>query len=57
MFHPINTLTVQVYTYAISPFADWQRQAWAGALVLTGIILALELGVRWVTGGAAKAPR
>jgi phosphate transport system permease protein len=57
LFHPINTLTVQVYTYAISPFADWQRQAWAGALVLTGIILTLELGVRWVTGGAAKAPR
>ena len=31
---PIASLTVQVYTYAISPFADWQRQAWAGALVL-----------------------
>ena len=57
LFHPINTLPVQVYTYAISPFADWQRQAWAGALVLTGMVLALELGVRWVTGGAAKAPR
>ena len=57
LFHPINTLTVQVYTYAISPFADWQRQAWAGALVLTAIILALELGVRWVTGGAAKVAK
>ena len=57
LFHPINTLTVQVYTYAISPFQDWQRQAWAGALVLTGIILALEIGVRWMTGGVAKAPR
>lgn len=55
--HPINTLTVQVYTYAISPFADWQRQAWAGALVLTAMVLALELGVRWVTGGSSKAPR
>jgi phosphate transport system permease protein len=54
---PIATLTVQVYTYAIAPFPDWQRQAWAGALVLTGIVLALELGVRWVTGGTAKAPR
>ncbi len=54
---PVSTLTVQVYTYAISPFQDWQRQAWAGALVLTGLVLALELGVRWVTGGAAKAPR
>jgi phosphate transport system permease protein len=57
LFQPINTLTAQVYTYAISPFADWQRQAWAGALVLTGLILALELGVRWVTGGTAKAAR
>ncbi len=57
LFHPINTLTVQVYTYAISPFADWQRQAWAGALVLTALVLALELGVRWVTGGSAKAAK
>ena len=31
---PISTLTVQVYTYAISPYDDWHRQAWAGALVL-----------------------
>ncbi len=54
---PIASLTVQVYTYAISPFADWQRQAWAGALVLTGIVLALELGVRWMTGGTAHTPR
>jgi phosphate transport system permease protein len=54
---PISSLPVQVYTYAISPFADWQRQAWAGALVLTAIVLALELGVRAVTGGQAKAPR
>jgi phosphate transport system permease protein len=54
---PIETLTVQVYTYAISPFQDWQRQAWAGALVLTAIVLALELGVRWITGGAAKTAK
>ena len=54
---PISSLTVQVYTYAISPFADWQRQAWAGALVLTAIVLALELGVRWVTRGSARVVR
>jgi phosphate transport system permease protein len=54
---PISSLTVQVYTYAISPFADWQRQAWAGALVLTAIVLALELGVRWVTRGSARVAR
>ncbi len=51
---PIASLTVQVYTYAISPFPDWQRQAWAGALVLTIIVLSLELGVRWVTGGRTR---
>ncbi len=55
--HPIAALTVQVYAFAISPFADWQRQAWAGALVLTCIVLALEIGVRWMTSGAARVPR
>ena len=54
---PIASLTVQVYTYAISPFADWQRQAWAGALVLTAIVLALELSVRWITRGSARVAR
>jgi phosphate transport system permease protein len=54
---PIASLTVQVYTYAISPFPDWQRQAWAGALVLTTIVLALELGVRWLTRESAHVAR
>jgi phosphate transport system permease protein len=54
---PIASLTVQVYTFAISPFADWQRQAWAGALVLTAIVLVLEFGVRAVTKGKARVPR
>jgi phosphate transport system permease protein len=57
LVQPIATLPVQVYTYAISPFPDWQRQAWAGALTLTGIVLALELGVRWVTAGPARTAR
>jgi phosphate transport system permease protein len=54
---PIASLTVQVYTYAISPFADWQRQAWAGALVLTAIVLVLEVGVRRITRGSARVAR
>ena len=57
LFQPISSLTMQVYTYAISPFADWQRQAWAGALVLTAIVLALEIGVRWLTRGDAQVAR
>ncbi|HVA68765.1 MAG TPA: phosphate ABC transporter permease PstA [Candidatus Binataceae bacterium] len=54
---PISSLTMQVYTYAISPFPDWQRQAWAGALVLTSIVLALELGVRWFTRSGVRVAR
>ena len=34
---PIASLPVQIYTYAISPYEDWHRQAWAGALVLVAI--------------------
>lgn len=43
---PISSLTVQVFTYAISPYDDWHRQAWAGALLLVAMILALSLIAR-----------
>ncbi len=40
---PTASLTVQVYTYAISPFDDWRQQAWTGALVLLLIVLAVNI--------------
>jgi phosphate transport system permease protein len=46
---PIASLTVQVYTYAISPYDDWHRQAWAGALVLVTIVLVCSLLARLAT--------
>jgi len=46
---PISSLTVQVYTYAISPYDDWHRQAWAGALVLVTIVLICSLLARFAT--------
>jgi phosphate transport system permease protein len=46
---PIASLTVQVYTYAISPYEDWHRQAWAGALVLVTIVLCCSLLARVAT--------
>jgi phosphate transport system permease protein len=46
---PISTLTVQVFTYAISPYDDWHRQAWAGALVLVAIVLVCSLLARLAT--------
>ncbi|HEX7140509.1 MAG TPA: ABC transporter permease subunit, partial [Vicinamibacterales bacterium] len=46
---PIASLTVQVFTYAISPYEDWHRQAWAGALVLVMIVLICSLAARLAT--------
>ncbi len=46
---PISSLTVQVFTYAISPYEDWHRQAWAGALVLVSIVLICSLLARLAT--------
>jgi phosphate transport system permease protein len=46
---PISSLTVQVYTYAISPYDDWHRQAWAGALVLVMLVFLFSVLARMVT--------
>ena len=46
---PISSLTVQVFTYAISPYKDWHNQAWAGALVLVSIVLLCSLLARVAT--------
>jgi phosphate transport system permease protein len=46
---PISSLTVQVFTYAISPYEDWHRQAWAGALVLVAFVLLCSIAARFAT--------
>ncbi len=46
---PISSLTVQVFTYAISPYEDWHRQAWAGALVLVALVFFCSLLARFAT--------
>ena len=43
---PIASLPVMIYTYAIAPYDDWHRQAWAAGLVLLGIVLLANLGCR-----------
>jgi phosphate transport system permease protein len=43
---PIASLPVVIYTYAISPYDDWHRQAWAAGLVLLGLVLATNLLTR-----------
>jgi phosphate transport system permease protein len=46
---PISALPLQVFSYAISPYDDWHRQAWAGALVLLLMITAINVSVRVLT--------
>jgi len=45
---PIASLPVMIYTYAIAPYDDWHRQAWAAGLVLLGLVLVANLGCRLV---------
>ena len=46
---PIAALPLQIFSYAISPYDDWHRQAWAGAIVLIFMILIINMGVRALT--------
>jgi len=43
---PTAALSLQIFTYAISPFDEWHRQAWAGALVLIVLIVSAVAAVR-----------
>lgn len=46
---PIAALPLQIYSYAISPYDDQHAQAWAGALVLIGLVLVIGLAARFAT--------
>jgi phosphate transport system permease protein len=54
---PVSSITVQVFTYAISPYEDWHRQAWAGALVLVAIVLICSLLARLAASRVARVGR
>jgi phosphate transport system permease protein len=43
---PTASLPVNIYTYAVSPYEDWHRQAWAAALVLLMMVLLLNVSAR-----------
>lgn len=54
---PISTLTVQVYTFATSPYPEWHEQAWAGALVLVTMVLVCSLLARVATARMERLQR
>ncbi|HEV8233806.1 MAG TPA: phosphate ABC transporter permease PstA [Gemmatimonadaceae bacterium] len=46
---PIAALPLQIFNYAISAYDEWHAQAWAGALVLVGIVFVISLAARVAT--------
>jgi phosphate transport system permease protein len=46
---PMAALPLQIYAYAIAPYEDWHRQAWAAALVLIAMVFAASLSARLAT--------
>jgi phosphate transport system permease protein len=44
---PMAALPLQIFSFAIAPYEDWHRLAWAGALVLVVIMFSLNLAARY----------
>jgi phosphate transport system permease protein len=52
---PMGALPLQIFTYAVSPYDEWHRLAWAGALVLIVLIMVSVTLVRiFASRGALK---
>jgi phosphate transport system permease protein len=54
---PTSSLPVMIFTYAIAPYEDWHRQAWAAGLVLLGLILVINIVARGILSRGAAVPR
>ena len=54
---PIASLPKMIFDYAISPYEDWHRQAWAAGLVLLGLILMVNIMARVILTRGASVPR
>jgi len=55
LFDATSSLQVQIFTYTMSPYSDWHGQAWAAALTLVGLVIALNLGARRLVRGKRGA--
>ena len=53
---PIAALPLQIFTYAVSPYDEWHRLAWAGALVLIAMVLIISILAHLVTRSRFGAP-
>jgi phosphate transport system permease protein len=55
ILQPTASLPVTIYNYAVSPYDDWHRQAWAAGLVLLTLVLTANLGARALLSGHRRA--
>lgn len=55
--HPTSSLPVMVFTYAIAPYEDWHRQAWAAGLVLLGLVFLTNIVARAVLSRGISVPK
>jgi phosphate transport system permease protein len=51
---PTANLTVTIFNYAMSPYEDWQRMAWGGALLITAGVLFVTVVARWALKGYGR---
>ena len=54
---PTASLPVMIFTYAVSPYEDWHRQAWAAGLVLLALILIINILARTILSRGIAVPR
>jgi len=54
---PTASLPVMIYTYAVGPYDDWHRQAWAAGLVLLGLVLLTNIVVRTILSRGISVQR
>lgn len=54
LLQPMASLPVQIYNYAVAPYADWHTKAWGSALVLISLIATLSLLTRLATRGGIR---
>jgi len=52
---PLSSLPVVIFQFALSPYADWQKLAWIGALIITFAVLALSIIARALTASGKSS--
>jgi len=54
---PTASLPVMIFTYAVAPYEDWHRQAWAAGLVLLGLVLLTNVAGRAILSRGMSVQR